>query len=531
MIVLLLFGALGAVVSIDGVLEKQRRIANDGFKTDFPNYYYRDLQAKLFEMTSNNGCTFDIGADSNHTNIDFQIRVVPPPRAVTKLWGSEGREIYCVPKLYSRTSDVLCTSRAFQNYVSGGMLFAKDCLKSTRMNSTVQRVNVVKRHLTTLHPGHVRCNIDKTFSRSMLASNQSLELPMELRSLNSYPFLIKSQNAIISRSGSLALSCGTLSLLASCEAVRYGISHTSNIINKTKGCRNIQTKSGGIGGNHCPFITYDRVFVVTQYEDANTVNFFLEVIPKVVYHLEFLLDNPDIKIHYGFKKRDTAFPEYQNNVPQKIFDWLGLGDRLITGLVHAKEAYLPREGGCQDVGYNAWEIVTARETYLYMANLTENRNNAQKSILVIESSLTMFVSASNDLARDYLSKDLLRDLSEILYLYFPTHRLEIIVDIDGDLMQCRECQIKKFQDADIVIGLHGGSLTNTMFMKSGGLVVEIFADYNPRHTPLYGTFSRLSGIIGLHHYSYFAPPDLHSLVATSIAEATLDFALDVGIVV
>ena len=89
MIVLLLFGALGAVVSIDGVLEKQRRIANDGFKTDFPNYYYRDLQAKLFEMTSNNGCTFDIGADSNHTNIDFQIRVVPPPRAVTKLWGSE----------------------------------------------------------------------------------------------------------------------------------------------------------------------------------------------------------------------------------------------------------------------------------------------------------------------------------------------------------------------------------------------------------------------------------------------------------
>ena len=531
MIVLLLFGALGAVVSTDGVLEKQRRVPYDGFKTDFPNYYYRDLQAKLFEMTSTNGCTFDIGADSNHTNTDFQIRVVPPPRAVTKLWGSEGREIYIVPKIYSRTSDVLCTSRAFQNYVNGGMLFAKDCSKSTRMNSTGQRVNVIKRHLTTLHPGHVRCNIDKTFSQSMLASNQSLELPMELRSLHSYPFLIKSQNAIISRSGSLALSCGTLSLLASCEAVRYGISQTSNIINKTIGCRNVQTKSGGTGGDRCPFVTYDRVFVVTQYEDANTVNFFLEVIPKVVYHLEFLLEHPDIKIHYGFKKRDTAFPESQNQVPQKIFDWLGLGDRLITGLVHAKEVYLPREGGCQDVGYNAWEIVTARETYFYMANLTENRYNAQKTILVIESSLTMYVSKSNDLQRDFLSKNLLRDLSEILYLYFPTHRLEIIVDIDGDLMQCRECQIKKFQDADIVIGLHGGSLTNTMFMKSGGLVVEIFADYNPQHTPLYGTFSRLSGIIGLHHYSYFAPPDLHSLVATRIAEATLDFALDVGIVV
>lgn len=528
MIGLLLITTFSIVLRTDSVQEKRRHIANDELKANFSKYYYQNLQEKLLEMTSStNNCTFGREADPNTLITDFQIRTVPPPTAVTKLWGTEGREIHSVPKIYSRTSEDICRNKKFQNYVRGGRLYKSDCLETIRKNST-KRVKMTTRHPTTLHPDHVRCNIAQSSNQCMSASNRSLELPDEFRLKHSYPFFIKSRNAIVSRSGFLALSCGALGLFASCESFKHGITPTTYLVNQTSGCRNTKAQSGEVGDNRCPFVSYDRVFVVTQYNDADTVHFFLEVIPKVLYHLDFLLDNPDIKIHYGSSKKDNS-PIMQ--VPQMIFDWLGLGHRLITGLVHAKEVYLPREGGCEDVGYNAWEIVTARETFLRLANMTQNPSSGLRTVLVIESSLSMYVSPKNDLRRLKLSRYLLRDLGEILYLYFTSHRVEFIIDSDSDLVDCRECQIKKFQDADIVIGVHGGSLSNTMFMRPGGIVMEIFPVYDQRHMPLYGTFPRLSGIIGLHHYSYYAKPGLDSLLATNIAQAALGFAVEVGLTV
>jgi Glycosyltransferase 61 len=528
MIGLLLVTALGIVLSTSSVQEKRRHITNDELKANFSKYYYQNLQEKLLEITSStNNCTFGREADPNTLITDFQIRIVPPPAAVTKLWGSEGREIHSVPKIYSRTSENLCRNRQFQNYVRGGRLYKIDCLETIRKNST-KRVKMTTRHTTKLHPDHVRCNIAHTSNQCIKASNQSLELPNQLRSKHSYPFFIKSRNAIVSRSGFLALSCGALGLFASCESFKHGITPTTYLVNQTSGCRDTNAQSGKKGDSRCPFVSYDRVFVVTQYNDADIVHFFLEVIPKVLYHLDFLLDNPDIKIHFGFSKKDFL-PMIQ--VPQMTFEWLGLGHRLITGLVHAKEVYLPREGGCDDAGYNAWEIVTARETFLRLANITQNPSSGQRSVLVIESSLSMYVSQKNDLRRLNLSKFLLRDLAEVLYLYFTSHRIEFIIDSDSDLVDCRECQIRKFQDADVVIGIHGGSLTNTMFMRPGSVVMEIFPVYDPRHMPLHGTFPRLSGIIGLHHYSYYAKPGLDSLIATTVAEAALGFAIEVGLTV
>lgn len=53
----------------------------------------------------------------------------------------------------------------------------------------------------------------------------------------------------------------------------------------------------------------------------------------------------------------------------------------------------------------------------------------------------------------------------------------------------------------------GAGLTNTMYMKPGGLVVEVLPYIDSRQVPVIGIFARLSGIIGLNHYSYsIAPP-------------------------
>ena len=52
------------------------------------------------------------------------------------------------------------------------------------------------------------------------------------------------------------------------------------------------------------------------------------------------------------------------------------------------------------------------------------------------------------------------------------------------------------------MGLHGAGLTNILYMKPHGVVVEIVPYFDSRHAPLTGIFPRLSGLIGLHHYSY-----------------------------
>ena len=87
---------------------------------------------------------------------------------------------------------------------------------------------------------------------------------------------------------------------------------------------------------------------------------------------------------------------------------------------------------------------------------------------------------------------------------FPRHRIDVYSDFDKKLMLCRECQIRMFYYADLVIAVHGAGLTNSMFMRSGGgIVLEGVSYFDPRHAPVVGIFPRLSALIGLHHYTYY----------------------------
>jgi hypothetical protein len=104
---------------------------------------------------------------------------------------------------------------------------------------------------------------------------------------------------------------------------------------------------------------------MTQYDDTQIGQFVLEDLPKLIFHLDFLRKNPDIKIHFGFNKQYEMVGALEKFVlPHNLFEWLGLRDRLVNDTIFAEEAFVPREGGCQDVGYNMWEILNMRETIL-----------------------------------------------------------------------------------------------------------------------------------------------------------------------
>jgi len=169
----------------------------------------------------------------------------------------------------------------------------------------------------------------------------------------------------------IALPCGPFGLLSSCEAVNWGL-YTANALvpNATVCRREFATSSPGTA-SRCPLERHKRVFVLTQYDDTQIGQFMQEALPKLVFHMDFLLANPDIKIHFGFTKQPTV-PNYV--LPHIYFNFLGLGDRLINGSFYADKVIIPREGGCQDVGYNAWEVVTLRERMIKLAGIVEDKN-------------------------------------------------------------------------------------------------------------------------------------------------------------
>ena len=228
--------------------------------------------------------------------------------------------------------------------------------------------------------------------------------------------------------------------------------------------------------------------------------------------------------------RDTKQKTIPNFVlPNNIFNWLGLGDRLINGTVYAKEAYMPREGGCQDVGYNAWEFVATRDKFLDLAGVDQNLYGTKRSVVVIRRTSSKYVANHGDYKQRTWPKKMYVQMLESLTISFPNHRIDIYSDGDSELMKCRECQIRMFHDADVVLAIHGAGLTNTMFMRPGGVVVEVIPMFDTRHAPLTGIFPRLSGIIGLNHYTYSSLENINNVDAVDLVSETLAFAFAVGV--
>lgn len=490
-------------------------------------YYYKNLYEKMEESLSVNNCTtsgdytgFESKSNYDKTRItaDFNVRVVPPPKSVIKRWGTEGQEIHNISKIFIGTTSNLCESEPMTRI--SGILFSKGCMKMVSTNKLGERTKVINRYASTLHPDHVRCSVAKKARRQCVtASTQPLQLPDEYRSLNAYPFLIDVKNVMVSRSGFVALPCGPLGLFSSCEAVKYGIPSSTALINSSRECRNDETK--------CPYPIYDRVFVLTQYDDTQIGQFLQESLPKLVYHLDFILANPDIRIQYGFTKK-RKLPLFV--LPHLVFQWLGVADRLINGTVYAKQAYMPREGGCQDVGYNAWEFVTTRETFLKLAKVDQDDYSSQRSIVIVTRSwASAYLKNRGDYLMRMWPRVALKKMIKALQTAFPNHKIELYSDMDESLMQCRECQIKMFHRADISIAIHGAGLTNTMFMRPGGVVIEVIPNFDTRHLPIVGIFPRLSGIIGLNHYSYYQTKDMLSLNPLKLIASMIEFAKAVGV--
>ena len=256
---------------------------------DYQPYYYETLRQKLDEVMSLNNCTLVAHGstgeitgyevpEGSRAEPDISVRIMPPPRTVRKRWGSENHELFNISRLYMRTTSDLCTTKKYLAFKKGLYKLPKGCM-DLYTDVRGRRQKQVIRYGATLHPTHVRCDNKASSSVCAAAGQHKVPVALELRRLHQYPFLITAKNVLVARSGVLLPPCGPVALLASCEAVMWGVKRAREVANYSQICRDAHTGGGDV--STCPFPVHDRVFVMTQYDDGQIGQFMQESLPKV----------------------------------------------------------------------------------------------------------------------------------------------------------------------------------------------------------------------------------------------------------
>jgi hypothetical protein len=289
LIILLAAAACRCVQGWRHTTKEGRRDTTLHWVPDYQPYYYDSLKQKLDEVMSINNCTlltqggtgevtgYEV-PEGSRLGPDITVRVVPPPRTVRKRWGSENHELFNVSTLYMRTTGDLCTTKKYLAFKKGMYKLPKGCMDLYAEERGQQRKQVI-RYGATLHPNHVRCDNKASSSVCVAAGQHKVAVPVELRRLHQYPFLVTAKDVLVARSGVLLPPCGPVALLASCEAVMWSVKRAREVANYSQICRDAHAPGGD--ASTCPFPVHNRVFVMAQYDDGQIGQFMQESLPKV----------------------------------------------------------------------------------------------------------------------------------------------------------------------------------------------------------------------------------------------------------
>ena len=361
------------------------------------------------------------------------------------------------------------------------------------------------------------------------------------------PWILTARNAFVSVCGYISSKCGLVHTTANCKAIAHELAAdsfhakcpaslvTKNAFEqayaKTKH-NGIPTLKNGTCMHGAPFTQefeyHDKVFVVAEVDDSYVYHLHLEIIPRLVYHLEFLQAHPEMKILIGCDTKKTARAtemgmHHMLLSMKPLMDLAGLSmNRLIVHKhVFAREVYLPMEGGCQDPVYNTWQILSMRKRFFHALNITqpspggyedyqhshsirrsllrenerkngkgggkrknkrnvdskeistENVNKKPVLLLMKRSTGAKHTRNAEDLVRQW-NDNFTNRLMAALKKTFPTYDVKIFSDKDEALMGCHACQIRAFAEADVLIGMHGAGLSNQLYMKPNSAVIELW---------------------------------------------------------
>ena len=340
------------------------------------------------------------------------------------------------------------------------------------------------------------------------------------------PWLITVRRAIVSMCGHISANCGLVRTTANCMATGYR-GQAQLFAQKCPTSLFPSDAPVGVGGGgggdafKCKtgapfselFVFHKRVFVVAEVDDTYSYHVHLEIMPRIVYHLQFLKENPDVKILIGCdtkKNPEVTLAGLKSGLEalQPFMDMVGLSMMRLVVHTHvsADEVYLPMEGACQDPVYNTWQILTMRRLFMSQLGLSDDRApSAQPVMTLIKRSANARATRNGfDSVRQW-SDGFAGKIVAKLKAAFPKYRVVLFSDRNETLMRCHSCQIRAAAETDVLIGVHGAGLANMLYMKPNSAVVELAPYGNDGRCILGGgPFSRIAAVMG-HNYLIHHP--------------------------
>ena len=278
---------------------------------------------------------------------------------------------------------------------------------------------------------------------------------------------------------------------------------------------------------------YNRVFVVAQVDDTFIYHIHIEILPRIIYHLSFLLQYPDIKLLVGCDIKNSIKATNKGlrqglQALQPMLKFIGISPKrlIIHRHVYANEIYLPMEGACQDPVYNTWQLLYMRD-YIFKRLMIYDEDHANAkttSAITTSNNSTSISSRDNNNSRNYYhdhqhrthpyhhhhhhlhdkkdfkkpimlllkrssnsrhtrnGHDLVRQwnneftnilMNELQQTFMNHYDIQLYSDRNESMMNCFECQIKIFHQAKVLIGVHGAGLSYMLYMNPNSAVVEL----------------------------------------------------------
>jgi hypothetical protein len=365
------------------------------------------------------------------------------------------------------------------------------------------------------------------------------------KSIPPRPYLVVAKKALVTSCGRIVKECGLVAQDTGCASQRLkkiaGMFakrcdlHTleadvsrADRVQEFYNCTlsKMRAEVVNIKGSPAPMPTIKyvpRVFVAAQKDDTHIYHIHLEIIPRIVYHREWLLKNPDVKILLGcdtaqrgkgteFKKRTRAALAFAMQSIMPLLELAGIpSERLLMQTsVYADEVYLPMEGACQDPVFNTWQLLYMRQFFMSKLNLdpwATGRVPGKKPILMLVSRSPSSRHTRNhaDLVRQW-NPAFISTLTDRLRSAFPECDVELFADTNYTLMSSQANQIVKAAHADVLIGVHGAGLSNQIYQRPNSAAVEIGPYINDGRILLGGgPFSRIAVVMS-HDYMLHHPP-------------------------
>ena len=221
-------------------------------------------------------------------------------------------------------------------------------------------------------------------------------------------------------------------------------------------------------GNISSTPKYQEVFVITQIFSRHFYHRNIELFPKLAVYLNFLKENPEIKIHIG-----------KAPINQLWKDMIGLDSkRYLYGSVKAHILYVPEPNYTGHTNPLPIQMLSK----LYRTEIHKRYGYKKRDAIILINRSNSRVLKQRMTVRSYLS-----DIAS-------QYNLTLVEFNDNPVMSYKD-SMKLFNRALLIVGPHGAGFTNLLYSEPGVFVIEALCE-TPKSFLCYQSLSYALG----HHY-------------------------------